>query len=123
MRAPDETDLETDAPPCAELLADALEALEAGERPREFAAEELVHLLERMPAVARERRRRRGLRALDEAAAKNPGSSRRFIAAIAARRTGEPADTLRRWDRERWDADAGDSPHGREDAAGRKEPS
>lgn len=110
---------EGEAPPCAELLAEAVEELEAGRLPRAFAVEELVHLVEQRPAVARELRRRRGLRALRRAALENPGASARTVAEIAARRFGEAhPDTLRRWGRE-----AVESPQDAADAQGHKEAS
>ncbi len=114
--------LDGEAPPCPELLADAVEALEAGRLPAEHALEELVHLVEQRPAVARELRRRRGLRALRRAALENPGASGRTVAVIAARRFGDAhPDTLRKW--ARWGREAVEPPQEAAEAQGHKEAS
>lgn len=90
-----------EAPPDPDLLAEAVEALDAGRLPDATALEELVHLAEMRPDVQRVLRKRRALRIFDQVAAKNPGASDRALAEIAARKAGELADTVRKWGRER----------------------
>lgn len=87
-----------DAPPDAALLADALEALAAGQLPHAFAAEELVHLLEQMPRVVAERRRRRCLRYLGALLDLAPEyESVRSAARRVAREFDVKAETVRWW--------------------------
>jgi hypothetical protein len=88
-----------EAPPDAELLADAVEALEAGRLPPEFALEEVVHVLRGVPRVAAELRRREGCRMVARVQAANPCASMRAVAAIVGRRLGVSPETVRGWAR------------------------
>lgn len=96
-----------EAPPDPELLAEAVEALNAGRLPVAAALEEIAHLAELRPDVQRALRRRHALRVLDQVSAENPGASDRALADIAARKAGELADTVRKWGRERRGAPRG----------------
>jgi hypothetical protein len=89
--------VDTDAPPDAGLLADAVEALEAGRLPREFALEEVCHLLRARPLVARELRRRGVLRTVDLERERDPHQSAVAVAKRVALRLGVPAETVRSW--------------------------
>ncbi|ABC81569.1 hypothetical protein [Anaeromyxobacter dehalogenans] len=89
--------LELEAPPDVGLLADSAEALEAGRVPAEVALEELLHLLEQRPAVARELRRRRALRRVAELLASGEYPSVRAAAPRVAREVGSQPETIRWW--------------------------
>lgn len=87
-----------DAPPDAGLLADVLEALEGRRLPHAHAVEELEHLLESMPRVARELRRRRALRRVEVLVDFVPEyTSVRSVAPRVAREVGAAAETVRGW--------------------------
>lgn len=89
-----------DAPPDAELLAEAVVELEEGRWPAAPALEELVHLALCRPRVQRAQRRLLALRELAKVKAANPGASLVVLASLTARRTGEAAESIRRWERE-----------------------
>lgn len=109
--------LELDAPLDVGLLADFLEAIEAGRPPSQAALEEVAPLVEARALVARELRRRRALLVVAAVRSANPGASGRTIAQLAARRLGEDAERVRWWVRT-----AGDSTQDLRDADARKEP-
>lgn len=87
----------SDAPPCAALLADVVEALESGRLPSEVAIEEVAFLLRGRGLVEAELRRRAGLAAVRELRAAYPLLSLAEAARLAARRVGAPAETIRWW--------------------------
>lgn len=86
-----------DAPADAELLADAVEALEAGCMPAEFALEELLHLVRQRAAVDWALRRRCAVRAFE--AERAAGRSRVQAAGVVARRLFESRNTIMGWAR------------------------
>ena len=87
---------DADAPPDADLLADAFEALEAGRLPAEFAREELTHLLGGMPRVAAELRRRPAVRRMRELVSTGEYSGRSAAERVGAELCISP-ETIRKW--------------------------
>lgn len=108
-----------DAPPEPGLLADVVEALEAGRLPSEAAIEEVVFLLRGRGLVEGELLRREALRTVTEIRARYPLLSMVAVARMAAPRVGAPSESIRRWARNELGTRSPDSPSAECDGAGK----